>query len=232
MKSWKEYPKGNPDIDLALLQNWIEDEAMMAGLSDCPRLEYAPSEKARETWGRAKGVLMGALGTSQALGTHSYRAEIPGLRWPLEITIETTVEGHISSILYYAQLERVFAEEVRFEKERYAMSGDFKGTNAKKLKGNKELLKQMKADLSAAHYLPKRSWFVLTRSGNTQISLDPSFYHVIPHDDGSDVIVLTSVFPPRDLSVLTLNYIPILIGGWSLGLPHIIRGIETLEMLP
>lgn len=232
MKSWRKYPKGDPDIDRGLLNDWLQEDLAAAGLPTQIDLTYAAYEDTSSGLSVGKALLSVLTGEGRVWGAHSYHTIIPGAPWPMELVIVTTDKGHVASLAYAITSHRTFPHEIRFVKEKFLRSGKFDGDGAKELNKNKALVKQMRANLSATCYVPKRTRFGLTTPTlPIELFLDPAYYRVSPAENGSNIIVFTQVFPPRNLSIFTLGYIPIYKGHWSLGVAQVIQGVALLESL-
>ena len=232
MKSWRKYPKGDPDVDRVLIEEWLHEDLSLAGLSGPVSLEYAPYADAKEAWGRGKALLGAFFGESQSWGVHSYHAEIHGAKWPIEMFILCNEKGCISSITYSIASSRTFPHEIRFVKERYVLNGKFDGEGAKEFNKNKDLVKRMRRTISAEHYVPERGAFgIATTAVGRQMYLDPASWQVTPNGSGSHITAHTTVFPPVDFSLLTMGLIPIYKGGWGLGVAQVLEGIALLETL-
>lgn len=232
MKSWRGYPVGNPETDRARLEAWLRDDLQVAGLRGSVSLSPSASGQQADSWGL--GDWVGAfLGQRRTTATSRYHTAIPGAGRHVDLIISTTSQGAIASLLYVLETTREFRDEIRFIKERFVGSGRFDGPRAKELNRNKPLVRQLRATLSAEHAPLRRSWFGLrTRAGGaraTSMILDPAYIMAGQTADGWRLIAGTQVFAPRNLSWLTLNYIPIYQGEWRLGIPQVLEGARLLE---
>lgn len=232
MKTWRKYPKGDPEVDLGLLEDWLNEDLAIADLPGTISLEYALSD-AEDVGGLGKSAAFWwKTGGGRVAGQHTYHTSIPGTPWPMDLGVVTSGVGSIASLTYVIRSDTEFGQGIRFAKERTLRSGKFVGDRAEELNKNKALVKQMRGVLSARHDVPERSWFgLMTRALKHEMFLAPAYYEVFPTEYGAEIVAFTQVFPPRDLSMLTLNYIPIYKGEWRLGIAQVIEGVRVLESL-
>jgi len=202
------FPTGKPEKDVARLGVWWEEELRDAGLNGEVQVEYFSYDDPTSDWDWKETLLSMLDNSDQLKASHMYIASIPWAPWPMDTAIFTTKKGLITFIIYSIKFSKKIDGELQYIKAlgTWKQVHEFQGTGAEELNQNKALVKTLDKSLSFMY----QSLFSTYR-------IDTASYSLTPVEDGTEVIVTTTV---RGTPAFVKK---------RLGLKVVIGGLQALE---